>query len=422
MAEKENETNDVGDGLPGYWPHARYDAQGRRPPPRHVPKRGASEAKASASLDEAREETKARARDLRSLLGTYLGRHWPRPTPAEAPPSEPPRVVGAYARWLPLLQAVPWALGVVFLFSFVWDFPGVAVGAFGYALPLDGLLRVLSVSGLIGFFTNWLAITMLFHPRQARPLFGQGLIPAQRERVIFRLAKAVSEDLINEEIIKEKIEASGLIAAYRARVFDTTRGVLEDPAFRRELKTLTADYAQNVLMRPEVQRRIVAFTIERLERQAEQQGLSRLALKAYRFFGEDDFRRRIDEAVRQLPESVDGALDGLDHLLDRVPPLLEKRSEEIERLATRAVLRAVENLDVYEMVHQNMRNYDDRRLEELLKKTSNEQLNYIKYLGAVLGLVGGFVIWNAPLALGTFAALSLVLYAVDEALLRRRRA
>ena len=79
------------------------------------------------------------------------------------------------------------------------------------SVALDGLLRMLSVSGLIGFLTNWLAVAMLFQPRQRRPIFGQGLIPAQRELVIARLAQAISERLINAQLIHQQIETSGLI-------------------------------------------------------------------------------------------------------------------------------------------------------------------------------------------------------------------
>lgn len=386
---------------PGYWPHIAYDNRAR-------------------SLEEAREVTRARARDLRSLLTRYAKQHWPSSSKPASAEEAPPRATGAHARLLPLLRLVPWALALLFAVSFAWDFPGMTASLWGYELTLSGLLRILSVSGLIGFFTNWLAITMLFQPRQPRPIFGQGLIPAQRERVIYRLAQAVSQDLINEEIIKQKIEESGIIPRYRERVVAVTRGIVEDPGFRRELKHLTADYAQEVLASPSVQHRLVEFTIERLERHAEQ-GLGGLALKAYRYLNEDDFRRRVQDAVRSLPESVDVALDEVDHLLDRVPARLEAHAEELERLVTRAVLRFVENLDVYTMIQQNMAQYDERQLEDLLKRTSNEQLNYIKYLGGVLGLVGGFVIWNAPLALSFLGAVGLVLYALDEMLFHMRR-
>ena len=407
-------TADDNEALPGYWPHLERDAAKRASAAGQ--KAPSSEAH---SVPAAKAATKERARDLRSLLEKYGRRHLPpRPT-REPPPPEPPRTAGRHARLLPALRLVPWALAALFAFSFAWDFDGLTLMLFGAALPLGGLLRVVSVSGLIGFLTNWLAVTMLFHPREARPLFGQGLLPAQRERVVFRMAQAISEDLINEEIIKRRIEESGLITRYRDLSLEVARGVLEDPAFRRELRVITADYAKNVLGTPAVQERIVRFTIERLEGQAER-GLGGLALKAYRFLNEEDFRRRIDEAVQELPASVDLALDELDDLLDRVPAQIEARAGEIEAAATRAVLGFVENLDVYGLLMSRMADYDERQVEELIKKTSNEQLNYIKYLGGVLGVAGGLVIWNAPLALGLFVALGLVLYAADEALLRRR--
>lgn len=372
------------------------------------------------SLPEARERTKARARDLRDLLSRYGRRHLPeRPPPAPAPP-EPPKLVGGYARLLPFLQLIPWSLGLLFVVSFLWDFPGITVTTFGYELPLDGLLRILSVSGLIGFFTNWLAITMLFHPREKRPVFGQGLIPAQRERVIYRLARAVSEELINEKIIRDKIEESGVITRYREMAMSVTRGVLEDEEFRRELKALVSDYLQEVLSAPDMREKMASFTIEKLESYAGQ-GLSGAALKIYRFLNEEDFQRRIDAAVKELPDSIDPALDGLDGMLDRLPAQIEARSEDIETWATRVVLGFVEKLDVYGMIIENMKRYDEQQLERLLKNTSNEQLNYIKYLGGVLGLLGGFIIWRPLLALTGFALTLVALLAIDITIFRRRR-
>jgi len=332
---------------------------------------------------------------------------------------EPPRTVGAHARALPYLRAIPVLLAALFGLSFVWDFPGVTLAALGYTLALDGLLRITAVSGLIGFLTNWLAITMLFHPRKKRPIFGQGLIPAQRERVIFRLAKAVSEELINEEIIKQKIEESQVIPKYREMALSVTHSVLEDPEFRAELKDLTADYVNQVLGSEEVRRKIVDFTIRKIEEHTHQ-SLGGLALKAYRFVNEDDFQRRIDQAVRELPRSLDTALDEMDHLLDRIPEALAARSDEIEDWATKIVLGFVENLDVYGMIISNMRQYDERKLEALIKSSSNEQLNYIKYLGGVLGFFGGLVIWRPLLALAVFGTLGLLLYGLDAVVLRRR--
>lgn len=370
------------------------------------------------ALAEARMLTQTRARDLRSLIARYIRRHLPEMPRAEAPTVEPPRVVGAHARLLPYLQLVPWLLAALFAFSFIWDFPGAALELGGVVLEVEGLLRILSVSGLIGFLTNWLAITMLFNPRQRRPIFGQGLIPAQRERVVFRLAKAVSEELINEKIIKQKIEESGIIPRYRDITLSVTRGVVEDPEFRQELKTLTGDYLQSVLSSEQVREKIAQFLGDKLERFAGK-GVGGFALRVYRFLNEEDFQRRMETAVLEIPSNLDTALDELDAVLDRIPEKIEARSEDIERWVTRVVLGFVENLDVYDIIVGNMERYDERKLETLIKNTSNEQLNYIKYLGGVLGCIGGFVIWRPFIAIAVFAAIGLSLYAVDEMLYRR---
>ncbi|PSQ81368.1 MAG: DUF445 domain-containing protein [Bacteroidetes bacterium QS_8_68_15] len=396
--------------LPGRWPHARYDDakadddEGNRA--------------ADLSLPEAREVTRDRARDLETLLSHAFRRHWPASEADDETDAEPPRRTGLHAKALPLLRAVPWALAALFLFSFAWNFSGWTLRLFGRAWPAEGLLRIVSVSGLIGFATNWLAVTMLFQPRQERPLFGQGLIPAQKERVVWRLSEAISEDLINEDVVKEKIRRSGIVRRYREKAVETMHAVARDEAFRRDLKELAEGYAQRVLRAPAVQERIAQLIIERLEAHAARGGLGGLVLGTYRTLGEQDFRRRIDAIVRRLPESVEPALAELDLLLDRLPAHLEKRSDRFEEATTRLVLRFVENLDVERMVRERMEAYDERRLERLFKKTSNEQLNYIKYLGGILGAMGGLIIWAPGPALAFFALAGAVLWSVDEGLFR----
>ena len=374
----------------------------------------------AVTVTEAREVTRARAKDFKNLVASYIRRHLPVSDPKDESKKEPPRVSGSHANLLPLLQIIPWMLALMFGASFLWDFPGIQWQAFGQSFVLDGLMRIVAVSGMIGFLTNWVAITMLFNPRQVRPVFGQGLIPAQRERVIYRLATAVSEELINEEIIKQKIEENEIIPKYRELAMSVARGVLEDQEFRTDLKRLTADYVETVLTSDEVRKRIVEFVVEKIEAYVGQ-GVGGMALKAYRYLNEDDFKQRIDKAIHGIPSQLDIVLDEMDLLLDKIPEKIEARSEDIEEFATRIVLGFVENLDVYDMVMTNMMAYDEGRLETLIKKSSNEQLNYIKYLGGVLGAVGGLVIWQPVPALIAFTGIGALLFTLDEALFRMRR-
>jgi uncharacterized membrane-anchored protein YjiN (DUF445 family) len=358
-------------------------------------------------VDSAKEATRSRGRDLVALVVRYGRAHLPeREASAAAPDTGPPRMVGRIGQLIPVLRVVPWLLAVVFAASFAWDVEG-------------GLLRVLSVSGLIGFGTNWLAITMLFQPREKRAIIPQGLIPAQRERVIYRLSEAISRELINADIIKQKIQESGVIGRYRDLALDVVRGTVEDPGFRADLKALAQDYATEVLGSEPVRREVARLAVERVEQAG--RGVGGVALGLYRTFAENDFQRRLDRALDELPGAVVPLLDRIDAALDAVPPRVEARADEVEEVATRAVLSFVEGFDVRSMIRDRARQFDEGQLEGLLKSTSNEQLNYIKYLGAVLGVFGGLVIWEPIGALVVFAAVALALWALDEALVRARR-
>ena len=355
---------------------------------------------------------------LRRRLTVTLSRHLPAGESDGNPVDPPPKQTGGYARWLPVLRALPWILGALFALSFVWDFPGVVLSVAGYTVELENLLRYVTVSGLIGFGTNWLAITMLFRPREPRPIVGQGLVPAQRERVAYRLAQAVSDELINKRIIMQTVRESGLAARYRDLLVGVAGDVVTDEDVRHDLKAVLRELLRDLLSAPEVQDRVAAFTAEQMERNAD--GLSGVALRTYRLFREDDFQDQLRTAVERLPEAVEPLLDQLDPALDRVPAHLERHGEALETLLTELILRLVDTLDVKRIVFDNVRAYDEEQLELLLRRTTNEQLNYIKYLGAVLGIGGGLIIWAPAAALSTFTILGLAIYAADEMLYRAR--
>ena len=369
----------------------------------------------------AKEATASRGRELAQLVVTYGKAHLPEtPERVIVPDAGPPRMVGRIGRLIPVLSVIPWVLGALFAVSFWWDFDGMAVGLFGQTVAVEGLLKVLTVSGLIGFGTNWLAITMLFQPREKRAIIPQGLIPAQRERVIYRLSEAISRELINADIIKQKIKDSGVIGRYRDLALGVVRGVVEDPGFRADLKDLAQAYATEVLGSEAVRREVARLAVEKVEEQAGK-GLGGMALRLYRTFAEDDFQKRVDRALDELPGAVAPLLDRIDTALDAVPEKVEARADEIEEAATTAILSFVEGFDVRTMIAERARTFDEGQLEGLLKSTSNEQLNYIKYLGAILGVFGGFVIWQPIGALVLFVTISLLLWGVDEALVRARR-
>jgi uncharacterized protein DUF445 len=397
------------------------DARGAErvpPPPAGGDAPAAAEGDDAGILPQARAETRARAHDLWTLVKKYGARHAPSarlsPSPARVPP--PVNTPVAALRYLRLTPAL---LTALFAVSFAWDFPGVSVSLWGRTVALDGLLLVLSVSGLIGFLTNWVAVTMLFQPRRRRPIFGQGLIPAQRERVISKLAQTISDNLINPRLIHQQIEDTNLIPRSREAALHVVRGVIEDPEFRGDLKRLVTDYVGHVVADTRVREELVRVIIRKMEQQAT--GVSGVVLSLLRHFKEEELYAKIDAAIRELPGSLDQVLDRGHYLLDTIPGKLEARSAEIEEWVTQAMLHIVQQLDVYGLLIANMSKYDEAQLEDLLKNTSNEQFNYIKYLGGVLGFFGGLVIWQPVPALILFGVLAVVLLLADEALVRIRK-
>lgn len=378
-----------------------------------------SESAATSEADSApRALARRGANDIWRLLMQHLGRHLPTPSPPTPKHiAPPPRLVGRIGKIIPFMQTIPWVLAAGFAVSFWWDFPGMTLAVPGAVLPLEGLLRILSVSGLIGFGTNWLAITMLFRPREKRPILPQGLIPQQRDRVIYRLGEAISRELINEQIIQERIRESGIITRYRDAAVRMVQEVIDDPDFRSDLKDLTAHYVEEALTTGAVREQLSRIAVEKIETQVGE-GFAGLAFRLYRSLREGDFERRIDRALADLPNALNPLLDKLDASLDRLPDYFESQAPALEELATRTVLDFVGRFDVRAMIISKATAFDEHELERLLKSTSNEQLNYIKYLGGILGVIGGLVIWQPVSSLIVLGTLTALILGLDEGLHR----
>jgi uncharacterized membrane protein YheB (UPF0754 family) len=298
-------------------------------------------------------------------------------------------------KWLiNLLFFFPFLLLAGFLISFWWDFTGISLSIFGSIIDLEGLLKILSIGGLIGFMTNWVAIKMLFRPTFKRPILGQGLIPAQKDRIAYRLAVAVSNDLINPEIIKQKIQDSKSISKYREQATEYIKQVLDDSEFRSELKILLISYVDEMIAEPEIRTSVAKAIIDQMNQSIDEHSFERVAIKAYSFIKGQEMQYLVENALMKLPRGLEKGLIKMDEFLDTLPQTIENNSDTIEEMVTNIIYRLINQLDVHALVEDNLRQYDERRIELLIKNASNEQLRYIQYLGAVLGTLGGFIIWK----------------------------
>jgi len=72
------------------------------------------------------------------------------------------------------------------------------------------LVSIPFISAFIGWFTNWLAIKMLFHPKQQIKILWisfQGILPKRQQQFGEKLAKLVSSEFLSFGDIEQKISS-----------------------------------------------------------------------------------------------------------------------------------------------------------------------------------------------------------------------
>ncbi|MBL7731161.1 MAG: DUF445 family protein [Chitinophagaceae bacterium] len=72
------------------------------------------------------------------------------------------------------------------------------------------LLLIPVISAFIGWITNWIAIKMLFHPREPKKILGmtfQGIFPKRQQQFADKLGKLVSAEFLSFDDIEQKISS-----------------------------------------------------------------------------------------------------------------------------------------------------------------------------------------------------------------------
>ena len=97
------------------------------------------------------------------------------------------------------------------------------------------LLLIPLISAFIGWFTNWVAIKMLFHPKEPKKFMFitfQGVFPKRQRQFAEKLGKLVSTELLSFREIEEKIvnpdNIKKLMPFVESKVDDFLRNKLSD--------------------------------------------------------------------------------------------------------------------------------------------------------------------------------------------------
>jgi len=267
---------------------------------------------------------------------------------------------------------------------------------------------------MIGFATNWVAIKMLFWPRESRPVFGQGLIPSQRDQLVEKVADEVLNNLINEELILQRIEDAKLIQRLSTSAIERLGIIVRDDEFKDDLRSMILTWVADLTQDPAFRARLTERAETSLETFAGE-GMRSWMVKRLRATWRPSLVRWVNQELQDLDQTVTEGLGHLDELVERFPEALAERQESIDRVLSRMLLGLVREVDVRAIVVDQLATVTTEQLERGFKEFSDDKLSFITLLGGVLGVVGGTVIvWPLP-SLAVLSAAAIALFVVDRA-------
>jgi len=183
------------------------------------------------------------------------------------------------------------------------------------------------IAALVGWFTNYVAVKMLFHPKRPVNILGiytlQGIFPKNQRQVAEKIGRMVADELLSSEDLKEKLSNP------------------ENLLSIKELVEAKIDYYLNVTF-PKNYPITAAFVGEKLKTKFK------------------------DQVMNEVHDSV--------------PAVIDSYMANIE-----------EKFNVEQIIREKVNQLPPERLEELIMKLLKREFKFIEYIGAVIGFLIGLL-------------------------------
>ncbi|MFW6106776.1 MAG: DUF445 domain-containing protein [bacterium] len=272
--------------------------------------------------------------------------------------------------------------------------------------PYTGLAVTVLGPACVGYWTNWLAIKMLFHPRKKNAVW-QGLVPGRRDELVETIADGVLQRLISPEIVRQYLEDSDAIGTIIRKLSSATQATIDDPEFREELNSLIYQRVYAFCASPQV-RREAENAVARILASWTGGGFKGKVMQATKKLWAPQAAKLVGDVLPEVPNALDSIFARLDTELGKLPGLVERHREQIERGVYIAVEQALENLDIRSVVTKQLGDMDDAELEGMLTGGVSREIVFIQTAGGLLGAMVGCAI-AFPIARPVLIGLALVL-------------
>lgn len=297
-------------------------------------------------------------------------------------------------------------------------------------IELSYLIGPLSGS-VIGYFTNWLAIKMMFRPHQPKYVFGMkipftpGLIPKERGRLAEAIGSSISENLMNKEVLEKNLLSKDMLTKI-GEGYDTfitkqkvntesLRAFLSHFLSKEDLDKIQSDTGHELAL--QIHSRLADSNLgTMLAHAAVEHAISKMensllgiAFNAEQFLillqepAEHLLSKHINQIISNNSEEIITNLIGQesDKLLDTpVCDLLRGHDEQLAQL--RAILldgyrqvisihlpKILSTIDISRIIRDRINELDIEEGEKIIFAVMDKELRAIVWLGALLGCLIG---------------------------------
>ncbi len=277
---------------------------------------------------------------------------------------------------------------------------------------------------VIGYGTNYIAVKMLFRPRNEVKVFGHtlpftpGAIPKGKPRLAKAIGNVVGTTLITKDDIKQKLlneNAQNAVVSRVSAVLSAeiktevvTVAKLDDEGYEN-LKTRISDTITDQII-SSVNNigvgDIIAKECGKVVKEKTQNSMLKMFINdeliasITKMIG-DEVQKYIDKnGAVVIGGEVDRKLESIEtrsvaELLESVDIPKEKIDRAVIKIYQKSVDKALdglfEKLDISKMIEDKINAMDMDELEELVLKVMKKELDTIVNLGAVIGLVMGLL-------------------------------
>lgn len=265
-----------------------------------------------------------------------------------------------------------------------------------------------SIGGLVGFGTNWVAIKMLFHPRVR--VFGvQGVVPARRLELARSVGITLEEHLISGDRMHRLLVGSGAVNQAIDKLATHLPRLLEDPDAR---ELITREVTGTI---QETMGDVIVSAKSKLKDKARSNfsallgggtaaaSLGPLAgVMAAGAIKSGILDGVVDKLVDNMAEEMrrDGGVDGAAQgIVDALPARAEQVLSDahlrarLTELFENMAADLVNAVDVAGLIEQELLGRDEGELEALIDRVAANELTFIQVAGGGLGMVAGLAFY-----------------------------